>query len=144
MARLSDGCITLAGLGWCLSGSSTANLHPAVTVDPFSPRPWLTGHDPCFSTRPARVLILQNSLTRIHPWTAAAVPYIPSMSAGSDTTCLQPGQTLMTGDLVSDTTGSSGSSVLALLCPDKCHSMMSSRTSFRALASLPFLSHVHM
>ena len=25
-------------------------------------------------------------------WTAAAVPYIPSMPAGSDTTCLQPGQ----------------------------------------------------
>ena len=42
--------------------------------------------------------------------------------------------TLMTGDLVSDTAGSSGSNVLALLCPDKCHSVTSSRTSFRALA----------
>ena len=30
--------------------------------------------------------------TELHSWTATAVPYIPSMPAGSDTTCLQPGQ----------------------------------------------------
>ena len=40
----------------------------------------------------------------------------------------------MTGDPVSDTAGSSRSNLLALLCPDKGHSMKSSRTSFRALA----------
>ena len=41
----------------------------------------------------------------------------------------------MTGDPVSDTAGSSGSNLPALLCPDKGHSMTSSRMSFRALAN---------
>ena len=63
----------------------------AVTVDPLSPSPWLTGHDPCFSTHSARVSPFQNSLTRTLGQPLLS-PYIPSMPAGSDTACLQPGQ----------------------------------------------------
>ena len=49
----------------------------------------------------------------------------------------------MTGDPVSDTAGSSGSNLLALLCPDKGHSMTSSRTGFRALASATFSQFIN-
>ena len=131
MARLSGGCITLAGLGWCLSSSLTANLHPAGTMEPFSPSTWLTEHELCFSNHLTRISILQNSLllldSRCCPlYTLYACRQWHHMPAARTT--------LMTGDPVLDTTGSSGSNLLALLCPDMGHPVTSSRTSLRALA----------
>ena len=68
---------------WCLSGSETASLYPAVTMDSSSS----TWDDWTRSVLQQSLNLNLDSL-----WTAAAVPFIPSMPAGSDTTCLHPGQ----------------------------------------------------
>ena len=134
MARLGDGCLALVGPGWCLSGSSTANPHLCSDGGPL-----LLGAPETDWTRSvlqhsqARVLISQNSLT----WTPldSRCCLLYTLYACQQWHHMPAARTtLRTGDLVSDTTGSSGSSVLALLCPNKCHSVTSSRMSFWALA----------
>ena len=83
MARLSDGCVTLAGFGWYRSGNSSATLAFGVDGGPL-----------IHLARGGLDTIRAYSRKRSQQlsWTATAVPFIPSMPAGSDTTCLQPGQ----------------------------------------------------
>ena len=141
MARLGDGDNTPSGLAGACLATVTARCHPMVTMN-TTPSSCLSGY--LALARLTDFVTLDSLCVTDSLGQPLPSPLYPPCACWQWHIMPAAKTTLMTGDPVSDTAGPSGSSWPALLYPDNGHSMTSSRTGFWALASLPFLSHVHM